>query len=72
MQESVTTKLLESNKKTESVFESTNPMKNTTRMKPSFGNMGADPMACTEEQRVPKSLAAMVGDRKVDSDRKTN
>ena len=69
MQESVTTKLLESNKKTESVFESTNPMKNTTRMKPS---LGPDPMEYTEEQHVPKSLAAMVGDRKIESDRKTN
>jgi hypothetical protein len=44
-------------------------MKNTTRMKPS---LGPDPMECTEEQRVPKSLAAIVGDRKIDSDRKTN
>ena len=72
MQESVNTKLLESNKKSESAFESTNPLKNTTNTQGMKASLGQNPMECTEELRVPKSLAAMIVDMKMESDRKTN
>jgi hypothetical protein len=51
------------------MFESTNPMKNTQGMKASSGEK---PIEYLEEQRVPKSLAAMIVGMKMESDRETN